>query len=502
MAPNPGKTFLALPIYGACDPFWFQSMLELAIKKSSEVMVQPNIGDSLVPRSRNALAAAFLQSDCDQLVFIDCDIMFTPEQFKRLCDHPEGIVGGFYFKKQEKIPAAPVSNVTTPVTPPRPDGLQKMLYMGTGFLKIRRYVFEIMRERYRDLIEFRPDEAPPEVRHWDFFPVGLYTYPNGSKRYLSEDWYFCQRAMDCGITIWGDTQIVLRHRGPAVYPLLSQKGRPPFTPEEPVPDANFSLPQAAETAPPAPTDVAASPGDSAGKAERSAAAATAALRGVFEPVSVPCGTISLPQSFIVPPEAADDAAAIMAGCYDVPGLKEAPKTVLDAGAHVGLFSYWALKKWRACVKAFEPVQRNVDAFELNMKEHRPAFTEISWQASALSDHNNLLELHAGRNSLCHSASRALALGFSYSVPCTHAGTIGCFDFVKVDTEGSEVPILTALDLTATKAVVVESHSLEDCAKIKDLMRGKGFMAVSDEPSLGQPDGFRLLKFARQEALLL
>ena len=41
-------------------------------------------------------------------------------------------------------------------------------------------------------------------------------------RYLSEDWYFCQRWLDLGGEIFGHTRVALRHLGPVIFPLETQ----------------------------------------------------------------------------------------------------------------------------------------------------------------------------------------------------------------------------------------------------------------------------------------
>ena len=47
-------------------------------------------------------------------------------------------------------------------------------------------------------------------------------FPGGTRRYLSEDWMFCQRWLDIGGKVYGDAGIVLKHIGSAVYPLQTQ----------------------------------------------------------------------------------------------------------------------------------------------------------------------------------------------------------------------------------------------------------------------------------------
>ena len=44
----------------------------------------------------------------------------------------------------------------------------------------------------------------------------------GTRRYLTEDWMFCSRAMALGYKVWADTTVELGHIGTAVYPLPSE----------------------------------------------------------------------------------------------------------------------------------------------------------------------------------------------------------------------------------------------------------------------------------------
>ena len=214
-------TFIAVPIYsGVCFEF-MQCYTRLAVHTRNNLTLRPMCGDSLVARARNTLTAEFLRSDATDLVFIDSDLVFSPDHLARLLSHDEDVVGGFYPKKQEG-PLRWVCNMQLHETKPRPDGLQEVRYMGTGFLRVRRRVFERMIERYGEQLAYHPD-ARPEETEWDFWSCGVYRSPDGFQRYLSEDWYFCQRWLDLGGKVWGDTGLILKHVWQAVYPLLTQR---------------------------------------------------------------------------------------------------------------------------------------------------------------------------------------------------------------------------------------------------------------------------------------
>ncbi len=213
------KLFIGLPIYKEVPAYFVQCLLALQVNKPCDIEVHLSQGDGIA-RARNALTADFLKSDCTHLLFIDSDLLFSSEHIARLLSHDVPLVGGMYPKKQEG-PIEWVFN-TLPGTPaPMPDGLLRVRYIGTGFLLIARKVFEMMISYYPAL-EYRADYGDRGVQH-DFWSMGVYVYPDGTCRYLSEDWYFCQRWLDMGLDVLADTKTILRHVGPAVFPLKCQE---------------------------------------------------------------------------------------------------------------------------------------------------------------------------------------------------------------------------------------------------------------------------------------
>jgi hypothetical protein len=76
-----------------------------------------------------------------------------------------------------------------------------------------------MRDKLPDISYTTDSNHAGGVRtEWDFFAVGPYQYPDGLRRYLSEDWMFCQKWRDLGGDVWADTKIQLRHMGTLVFP--------------------------------------------------------------------------------------------------------------------------------------------------------------------------------------------------------------------------------------------------------------------------------------------
>lgn len=174
-----------------------------------------------VARARNNLVAAALQSDATHVYFAACDTTPTPAHLTRLVGHRLPIVGGLYAKKQARL--AWVASALDGAARDERTGLQEVAETGTDSLLVAREVFHTMIAAYPESL-YRDDPAPGDVRH-DFFPM----HAKGG-RYLSEDWYFCHRARECGFKVFVDWRCIIPHLGLIAYPLAS------FLPDEALAD--------------------------------------------------------------------------------------------------------------------------------------------------------------------------------------------------------------------------------------------------------------------------
>jgi len=82
--------------------------------------------------------------------------------------------------------------------------------LGTGFMLVKRTVFEQMIEagaqKYTDAIGLSSVENDNQ---YDFFNCTI----DSQGRYLTEDWSFCRKWRELGGQIWADTSIPLVHVG-------------------------------------------------------------------------------------------------------------------------------------------------------------------------------------------------------------------------------------------------------------------------------------------------
>lgn len=218
--PNPSvRLFVGLPVYGGYHAHFVPGMLDLVRHPPCHLQIAPMIGDSLVSRARNRLAAKFLQSDSTHLLFLDTDLIFSADHIARLISHDQPFLIGLYPKKQQEL--SWVCNTRAEFPPRDPEtGLQRILYGGTGCMLIAREVFLAIIAKHPDLA-YEPDDGEPDQPLYDFFRVGVYEDPVAKRRrYLSEDWFFCQMAADAGYPLYADTHVVLKHCGETIYPVV------------------------------------------------------------------------------------------------------------------------------------------------------------------------------------------------------------------------------------------------------------------------------------------
>jgi hypothetical protein len=100
-----------------------------------------------------------------------------------------------------------------------PDGLQEVTKTGTGFLLMKRHIFEKL-NAHPAVKPFNSDIGlPPELN------VYMKTYFDTAvreNRYYSEDWTFCENWRDLGGKVWVDKRVLLKHTGTYVFDYQTQ----------------------------------------------------------------------------------------------------------------------------------------------------------------------------------------------------------------------------------------------------------------------------------------
>jgi hypothetical protein len=213
----------------------FQLQRAVRAKSNIELKVLMRDGDALITRARANLMTLFLDDpSATHFLFVDADIGFEPEQVFRLIESGADMVAGVYpikrinwdkarrviENKRPKVPSAALDYVLEINDPDHVavvNGFTRVRYAGTGFLMIRRHVFEKMCAAHASLQFFREHSLDALAGSPNRFALFECMIDPTSGTYLSEDFAFCKRWTDMGGEIWADLQSRLDHVGPSVF---------------------------------------------------------------------------------------------------------------------------------------------------------------------------------------------------------------------------------------------------------------------------------------------
>lgn len=241
------KLFIATPMFGGlCHGMYTKSMTALSSLCSSQgihLNFFAMANESLIQRARNKCAAAFLDSDCTHLMFIDADIGFNPKDVL-------GMLAISTMDKEEKYSVLAASYPTKKIAwdkiklavekgfaSENPENLErftggyfafdgfpghplvanapvKVFHAGTGFMLIPRKTLENFIKVYPEhfYLEFQnPDDDPSKAKKIHaFFDCEI---DAETKKYISEDYLFCARVRKMDGEIWLLPWITLIHAG-------------------------------------------------------------------------------------------------------------------------------------------------------------------------------------------------------------------------------------------------------------------------------------------------
>lgn len=248
------KLFLGVPMYGGlCNEKFARSLMMLThmtAKYGIELKSHFICNESLITRARNYVVDAFMRSDCTHMIFVDADIGFNAQDVIALLalqNSPEedeyDIIGAVYPKKTiawEKVKKAvdkgfgdedpknlenfvsdfvfnPIKTEDGKVSFSLKEPVE-VSEIGTGFMMIRRETLEKYQEKYPENW-YLPDHIRSE--HFDgsreimcYFDTVI---DPDSRRYLSEDYYFCQQVRKAGMKVWMCPWMTLSHTGSYTY---------------------------------------------------------------------------------------------------------------------------------------------------------------------------------------------------------------------------------------------------------------------------------------------
>lgn len=207
------KLMLGFPSHKMTNPVTSVILAALAMDIGKEkVRIEPQFGDAIINNARNKIAEAFLESECEWLLFLDDDmvpVIGRPGFIRKHCRLPDGyredalnlhfahrltshkaktkLVGATYFER--RIGGLPVNGLrgdSTYITAAMGfyNEIMPTPWVGTGCLLIHRDVFESIRPLFPQL------EPTVQGEPYRFFASG----EDGA----GEDIAFCRRALRAG----------------------------------------------------------------------------------------------------------------------------------------------------------------------------------------------------------------------------------------------------------------------------------------------------------------
>lgn len=229
---------IATPMYGGmCTGHYVQGLL-FTVAKMRELGVNvfwaQMMNESLITRARNEMTRVFLDGGYDYLMFIDADIAFDGDAVAHLMAADKDVACGIYPKKEidwKKIEGAAkdgrsdlqdyagafVFNMVGEHAETDDDGLIEVRHGGTGFMLIKRAVFEHLMPHvptYRISSFKNPTTGEyDKPLTYEFFATSI----DDTGALLSEDYHFCELFRKHGGKVYANPFLPLQHVGTYVY---------------------------------------------------------------------------------------------------------------------------------------------------------------------------------------------------------------------------------------------------------------------------------------------
>jgi hypothetical protein len=216
------RVHLCMPCYGGMlteSTFmsyikWANTCRQLGIDWTMETMTN----ESLISRARNTLTAKFLHNkESTHLMFIDADIGWEPWHLLVMLNAQKDVIGGLYPMKS--LPVKWCVNGFEGAQTSEDGTLQEVSKTGTGFLLIKRDVFEKLNAHPATKPFINDIGLPTELNPYmkTYFDTAV-----RENRYYSEDWTFCENWRDLGGQVWVDKRVLLKHTGTYVFDFQTQ----------------------------------------------------------------------------------------------------------------------------------------------------------------------------------------------------------------------------------------------------------------------------------------
>lgn len=200
---------IGTPCYDGRLDVWYTNSLVKSIKLCADrdIELKPIwiSFDALLQRARNDTIQVAIEMEFDDLIFIDSDIEWEPNDLFKLLDYEEDVVGGTYPKKSD-IEEYVVRQLE--FKPPHPTkDLLEVDGLGTGFVKLSKKAVQYLWDSSEQY--FDPKDGKERRMIFDV------VIKNQSLH--SEDIHMFDKLKEGGFKIWLDPNMTCNHSGPRKF---------------------------------------------------------------------------------------------------------------------------------------------------------------------------------------------------------------------------------------------------------------------------------------------
>jgi len=189
----------------------FQNLINISGHKIRYCIVD---GDGNLPRARTNQFGVWrheyeTQDRCDYFMILDDDISWDPQAIDILIEDDKPIVGGIYtFKTDNPNYLGKACTRFFDRQEVYSDKPFQVRWLNGGFILVKAETLLTMINAYPELVvDFPSENNPLGIKEtWALWLPAIH-----ERKFLGEDWAFCQRAREIGFDIWADLRIKLIH---------------------------------------------------------------------------------------------------------------------------------------------------------------------------------------------------------------------------------------------------------------------------------------------------
>lgn len=197
------RVMIATPCHDRKLPVEYVGALLDSMRADLPVVIAPVFlpGEAMLPHARNFLMKIFLESDFDTIIYIDADMLWSPEQLGKILLSKEPVVSAVARLKHEN---APFNFRELEGEKVDKNGLLAVESIGCAFMKIEREVLDTMQTSTYTVHD-------SEYRNFFHYDI------TNENDFVGEDIVFSRKIRAAGYSIIADLQTIVGHIGSKVY---------------------------------------------------------------------------------------------------------------------------------------------------------------------------------------------------------------------------------------------------------------------------------------------